>query len=55
MQDSRLGHGYHEKIFGFFLCFNSVSFVGDHSECKGDVAFPPTCGPPRRQGLGIQF
>ena len=24
-------------------------------ECRGDVAFPPTSGPPRRQGLGSQF
>ena len=45
-------------LFLFFLpffCFDFVPFVGDPRECRGDVAFPPTCGPPKRHGLGIQF
>ena len=42
-------------FFLLFFCFDFVPFVGDPPECKVDVAFPPTCGPPRRQGLGIQF
>ena len=24
--------------------------LGDEIKCKGYVAIPPTCGPPRRQG-----
>ena len=55
----RLSHRHHGGIFVFvffvFLCFDFVPFVGDHRECRGDVAFPPTCGPSRRQGLGSQF
>ena len=30
--------------------FVPVLGVGDPRECKGRVAIPPTCGPPRRQG-----
>ena len=41
-------------LFHFFF-FDCVPFVGDSQECRDDVAFPPTCGPPRRQELGIQF
>ena len=37
-------------FFVFFLCFDVVPFVGDPPECRGYVAFPPTCGPPRRYG-----
>ena len=25
-------------------------FVGDPRECRGDAAFPPSFGPPRRSG-----
>ena len=25
--------------------FDFVPFVGDPRACRGDVAFPPTCGP----------
>ena len=32
-------------FFLLFFCFDFVPFVGDPQECRGDVAFPPTCGP----------
>ena len=43
------------NFFLLFFCFDFVPFVGDPRECRGDVAFQPTYGSPRRQGLGIQF
>ena len=54
LQDCRQDQAHHGKIFGFFW-FIPLLFFGDPRECRGNVAFPPTCGPPRRQGLGIQF
>ena len=30
--------------------FDFVPMLGDPRECMGDVAFPPSFGPPRRQG-----
>ena len=42
-------------FFCFSLCFDFVSFLGDTRGCKGYVAFAPTFGPPKRQGLGGRF
>ena len=38
-------------FFFLFLCFDFVPFVGDPRECRGDVAFPPTCEPPLKAGV----
>ena len=38
-------------FFCFSLCFDIVPFVGVRRECRGYVAFWPTCGPPKKAGL----
>ena len=35
---------------GEVAIFDFVPLFGDPRECRGDVAIPPICGPPRRQG-----
>ena len=58
LPDYRQDQGHHGKFFLFFLfiwCFDFVPFAWDPRKSKLDVAFPPSCGPPRRQGLRSQF
>ena len=42
-------------FFLFFWCFVFVPFDGYPGESRVEVAFPPTYGSPRRQGLGGHF
>ena len=52
--DYRQDQGRHGifLVFAFFVFFffDFVPFVGDPRESRGDVAFPPTCGP-QKSGL----
>ena len=52
LQDHRQDQGYHGKVFFcFFFVLTLFSLLGTPENAR----FLPTCGPPRRQGLGIQF
>ena len=52
LQYHRQDQGYHGKvIFLLFFVLTLSSLFGTPENAR----FLPTCGPPRRQGLGIQF
>ena len=52
LQDHRRDQGHHGKEFFLLFFVLTLSSLFGTPENAG---FPPTCGPPRRQGLGIQF
>ena len=58
LQDYRQDQGHHGNFFLVFFGFFWFFFVLTLSSLLGipeNARFLPTCGPPRRQGLGIQF
>ena len=52
LQDHRQDEGHHGKIFLLLFFVLTLSSLVGISENAG---FLPTCGPPRRRGLGIEF
>ena len=49
LKDPKQDQGHNGKLLLVFLCFDFVPFVvGGPRECKGYLAFLPTCGPLRR-------
>ena len=52
LQDHRQDQGHHGKVFFLLFFVLTLSSLFGTPENAG---FLPTCRPPRRQGLGIQF